>query len=447
MNERTVYEALASHPEGVGVHALAEALPHIPRRTLQRVLAALVDNGQVVRQGKGPATLYLPAEPARPTPAMDDYASYIPLSDTSVDLVVQLRRPLAARLPAAYEREWLEAYAPNRTFYLDEHTRGLLHRIGDTGLNASPVGTYGRQMLDRLLIDLSWASSQLEGNTYSPLDTERLILHGEEAAGKDAMETQMILNHKYAIEMLVEMADDVGFNHFTLLNLHGLLSENLLPDPTASGRLRQREVNIGGSVYKPSAIPQVIDDCFDLLLRKADSIVDPFEQAFFVLVHLPYLQPFEDVNKRTARIGANIAFIRHNLCPLTFVEVPERAYVESMLAVYERRRTELLRDVFVWAYERSAQRYVQVKKTLAEPEPLRLKYRQQLHQLVGDIVRAEAVPYTAMVEDYAQRIDAADRPLFVAMALEDIRRLHEGVLVRYRLTPAQLRVWRKKQRP
>jgi len=140
-----------------------------------------------------------------------------------------------------------------------------------------------------------------------------------------------------------------------------------MPDPTASERLRMREVHISGTVYTPSAIPQLLDDCFNELLRKAESIRDPFEQAFFILVHLPYLQPFEDVNKRVARIGANIGFIKHNLCPLTFVEVPERAYVEALLGVYELRRIDLLRDVFVWAYERSAQPYIHVKKTWPNP--------------------------------------------------------------------------------
>jgi hypothetical protein len=84
----------------------------------------------------------------------------------------------------AYQREWLADYQPNKTHYLDEHTRSQLRRVGDTGLTSSPVGTYGRDILDRLLIDLSWASSRLEGNTYTRLDTERLIRYGEEAAGK-----------------------------------------------------------------------------------------------------------------------------------------------------------------------------------------------------------------------------------------------------------------------
>jgi len=444
-SKQAVCEAIAAFPQGAGIDAISAAMPHIPRRTLQRLIGELVESGQLARVGKGRATVYSFMAAADTAPAADDYTTYIQLSDSSRDLLVRLRKPLAARTPAAYEREWLAAYEPNKTFYLDEHTRGLLRRIGDTGMAESPMGTYGREILDRLLIDLSWASSRLEGNTYTRLDTERLIRFGEEAAGKDALETQMILNHKHAIEMLVESAGEVGFNRYTFLNLHGLLSENLMPDPTASGRLRLREVHITGTVYTPIAIPQVIEDCFHELLIKAERIHDPFEQAFFILVHLPYLQPFEDVNKRVARISANIAFIKHNLCPLTFVEVPERAYVEALLGVYELRSVELLRDMFVWAYERSAQRYVQVRKTLAEPEPLRLKYRSQLHQLVGDVVRAGQVQYSAMVEEYAQQIAELDRANFIAMALDDIRRLHEGVLVRYRLSPAEFRAWKDKQ--
>ena len=97
-----------------------------------------------------------------------------------------------------------------------------------------------------------------------------------------------------------------------------------------------------------------------MILDKAGAIADPFEQAFFVMVHIPYLQPFIDVNKRVSRPGANIPLIRHNLCPLSFIDVPERAYVEGTLGVYELTNIDLLRDVFVWAYERSCQRYIAI---------------------------------------------------------------------------------------
>lgn len=205
-NRLVVCDAVAAFTQGAGIDAIGAVLPHIPRRTLQRLLGELVESGRLARAGKGRATLYTPAAAPESAPMADDYTGCIQLSETSRELLVQLRKPLAARKPVVYEREWLDAYIPNQTFYLDGHTRGFLRRIGDSGMAESPVGTYGREILDRLLIDLSWASSRLEGNTYTPLDIERLIRYGEEAAGKDASETQMILNHKHAIEMLVESA-------------------------------------------------------------------------------------------------------------------------------------------------------------------------------------------------------------------------------------------------
>ena len=239
----------------------------------------------------------------------------------------------------------------------------------------------------RLLIDLSWASSHLEGNTYTLLDTRELIEHGKAARGKALLETQMILNHKAAIELLVENAGAVGFNRYTLLNLHSALSENLLPNPADEGRLRQHVVEIGKSVYRPLSVPAQLDELLDEVLGKASRIDDPFEQSFFAMVHLPYLQPFADVNKRTSRLAANLPLIRANLCPLTFLDVPERAYSRAVLGVYELTRVELLRDLYLWAYERSTQEYLAIRQTLAEPDPLRLAYRDVIRRSVRDIVR------------------------------------------------------------
>lgn len=115
------------------------------------------------------------------------------------------------------------------------------------------------RLAHRLLIDLSWNSSRLEGNTYSLLETERLISAGEAASGKDALEAQMILNHKEAIEFLIDSAGEIGFNRYTLLNLHALLSDNLLDDPTASGRLRSIAVGIGQTTFLEG--PQRIEEC------------------------------------------------------------------------------------------------------------------------------------------------------------------------------------------
>ena len=136
-----------------------------------------------------------------------------------------------------------------------------------------------------------------------------------------------------------------------------LLSNNLLANPKARGQLRQIPVGIGCTVYHPLEIPQLIEECFVRIIETAAHIIDPFEQAFFSMIHLPYLQPFEDVNKRVSRLTANIPLIRNNLAPLSFIDVPKNDYISGLLALYELNKTELIRDVFIWAYERSSAHY------------------------------------------------------------------------------------------
>src|SRR3546814_16368163 len=117
-----------------------------------------------------------------------------------------------SRRPVGYRRAFLDDYQPNDSFLLPQELRTQLHRLGRSPVGDRPAGTYARQVLDRLLIDLSWASSRLEGNTYSRLDTQNLIQFGQLAAGKEQMAAQMRLKHKDAIEMLVEQAGETGKN-------------------------------------------------------------------------------------------------------------------------------------------------------------------------------------------------------------------------------------------
>jgi hypothetical protein len=321
--------------------------------------------------------------------------------------------------------------------------RERLRTLGTTADPERPAGTFARDVFDRLLIDLSWASSRLEGNTYSRLDTQFLIQFGQEAEGKDGQQAQMILNHKRAIEFLVEDAEIVGFDRRTLTTLHSALSENLLDDRKDEGGIRRRAVRISGTPYVPLAIPQVIEDMLDMLLAKAAAIPDPFEQAFFAMVHIPYLQPFTDVNKRTSRLAANIPLVRANLCPLSFVDVPERAYVEGTLAVYETNRVDLLRDVFIWAYARSCAQYTVVRESMGQPDPLRLRYREKLAEVVRDTVLTLAAPTTGMLNAWAtvHRIPEDDREGFVERAQSLLASLHEGNAGRYRIRPSQFSAW------
>lgn len=442
------------HPSGIGAGQLFQAfLQEASRRSLVRILNQLERRRRIRIKGERRGTRYLPAtqaivEAAEAKDAVDaTVENYVPISPDGEMLRNWVRRPLTQRRPVGYDLTLLAKYVPNTTYYLnDPDWRKRLMELGRARFAPRDAGTYARDILNRLLIDLSWASSKLEGNTYTRLDTINLIEHSREAEGKDRLETQMILNHKAAIEFLVEEAEGIGFNMFTFMNLHALLSENLLADPAASGRLRTRIVEIGGTVYRPLAVPQQIEELFRMILDKAGAIRDPFEQAFFLMVHIPYLQPFEDVNKRVSRLAANIPFIKNNLCPLSFVDVPERAYVEGTLAIYEHGKTELLRDVFTWAYQRSCEQFKAVAGSLPEPDPFRLKYRAEIADAVAQIVRTgAAISREAIGAISAGLVPAEALQRFEEMVLVDLRHLHEGNLARYRLRLAEYRAWKEKQ--
>jgi hypothetical protein len=150
---------------------------------------------------------------------------------------------------------------------------------------------------------------------------------------------------------------------------------------------------------------------------------------------------------RVSRLAANIPFIKHNLAPLSFVDVPERDYIDGILGVYELRRVELARDVFAWAYERSCRRYTVVRDALPQPDPLRLRNRDQLTEVVNAIVRDDApiddAPIRALAAPLVAPEDLED---FIAMAVGELSGLHEGNLARYRLRPSEFRRWRGRRR-
>ncbi len=429
---------------------LAELLtqhPAIARRTAQRLIAKLIESGQVTARGEGRARRYFvaghPPGTSPLTTRAEGFPQSIPLSADSLDILTYIDQPLEARKPVGYQRDFLDAYRPNETWYLSESLRRQLHKMGRTPDADEPAGTYSRAILNRLLIDLSWASSHLEGNTYSRLDTRELIEHGKAASGKAAIETQMILNHKTAIELLVENIDSAEFNRYTLMNLHSAMAENLLPNPADEGRIRRHAVDIGKSIYRPLSTPQQIENALDGLLNKANQIRDPFEQSFFILVHLPYLQPFADINKRTSRLAANLPLFRANLCPLTFLDVPEQAYSRATLGVYEMTRVELLRDLYVWAYERSTQEYLAIKQDLAEPDPLRLAWRDFIKQTIHEVVtHPDLDPLSCIQQAVIKRVSEQEGVSVQALIVEELRRLHEGVLARYGLRPSEYASWR-----
>lgn len=419
--------------------------PVLVRRTLQRWLIKLQNEHKIKSVGEGRGRKYVATHETQPSAESADFPKYIPLSPDSIDILYYLDKPIASRDPVGYDYDFLAEYEPNKTYYLSEPIRRQLHRIGSTSMQTQAAGTYGRDIYNRLLIDLSWASSHLEGNTYSKLDTIELIEHGRYADGKALIETQMILNHKASIEMLIDNIDEVKFNRFTLLNIHSTLSENLLPNPFDEGRIRSHIVEIGGSTYKPIASEEILNIQLDIILEKSDKIADPFEQSFFIMVHLPYLQPFADVNKRTSRLAANMPLLKANLCPLTFLDVPAQAYSRATLGVYEMNRVELLRDLYLWAYERSTKEYLAVKQALVKPDQQRLEYRHITKQIVKDVVLQYKMSSLDIIDSAVEGWEGDEKNIISTLVLEELRRLHEGVLVRYGLRPSQFELWKQER--
>ncbi len=451
-----LFELISAHPEGIGAEAIAQLMANgLPRRTLQRRLALLAAQGRIQMRGSARSARYARpplTDPAWPADRLTEPVSTaviaeldLPMSPEGKDIKAQVRLPRALRAPVGYKLGFLEQYHPNHTAYLQPGLRQQLLDLGRSPTEQTCAGTFARDILQRLLIDLSWASSQLEGNTYSRLDTARLIEFGQAAEGKDALETQMILNHKQAIEYLVLDTSHAQLTPDTIIALHAFLSDGLMADPAAVGRIRRRAIEVSGSVYLPIALPQRLDELFGIVIHMAAEIHDPFEQAFFLMVHLPYLQPFEDVNNRVSRLAANIPFIRHNLCPLSFIDVPQQAYIDAMIGVYELNRIELLRDVFVWAYERSCQHYAAVKQNLVPPDIFRLRYRQDLSDLVAAIIHSDAAATAANV---AARLPAtvaeADQAHFIELVLQEFRALHAGNAIRFGIRPLAFATWHQR---
>lgn len=477
MKDEMLIATIADAPSGMGMEDLMTRFgAEISRRTLQRRLETLLSEGRIERRGKARATRYhatmtqtaAPPEPVRYAAPSRPGSRHRPWHDSarvredealpsasepqgpdfspeSLELRHIVRTPQAFRKPAGYRREFLEEYLPNQTAYLPADLRAHLHSVGQSEqMAALPPGTYARQVLDRLIIDLSYNSSRLEGNTYSLLETDYLLAQGASEDPVRFVEAQMILNHKAAIEFLVEAPSELGFNRYTFLNLHAILTEGLLKNPASEGSLRQIPVGIGGTVYHPVNHPQVIEECFDLILKKAAAIEDPMECCFFLMVHLPYLQPFEDGNKRSSRLAANLPLIQHNMAPLSFIDVPLRHYTDGIIAVYELNRVELLRDVFVWAYERSAGRYAAIRSEVGDPDPLHLRYRDEIKDRIRDVVvnRLDKPAAARFIQRWAaSNVTASDRAPLVHIIEERLLALREGSIARARIRPSEFAAW------
>ncbi|MGV2292679.1 Fic family protein [Trinickia sp. YCB016] len=417
---------------------------HGSSATVRRHLDVLCASGQLTRSGQARATRYrlvdVAATVRTATPEEPSAGPYPEWSPAAVELGRKLEMPLAARDPVTYRRGFVEDYVPNKTWLMPQDLADELYRGGRLR-EQQPAGTYARKVLEQLLIDLSWSSSRLEGNRYTLLATEDLFKRG--TAGNDA-DAVMLLNHKAAIEFLVDAVPLQGLSTALIRNLHAVLMQDLLADTDALGVIRKKLVNISDTVYVPTQVPTVLEEMLETILAKAKLIKNPVEAAFFLWVNLAYLQPFEDGNKRTSRLAANIPLMLYNCSPLSFLDVAPNDYAQAMLGVYEFLDVSRAVDLFAWTYRRSMKKYVVVMESMGAPNPLRLRYREQLTEAIGLVVRDRksaqaAVAELGLAEDQA--------PGFHAMLLDELKKLEVFNCARYRLTLTATQAWIDVNRP
>ena len=339
--------------------------------------------------------------------------------------------------------DWFDAYQPNSSFYIPLELRLQLYKAGKRSTLSVPAGTYAHQIFNRLLIDLSYNSSRLEGNTYSLLDTKKLILEGISPEGKLNEEKTMILNHKEAIRYLVDIAPRLEIDKETICTLHFLLSDGLLEVARHAGKVRDHGVRIGGSVYIPFEDPKQLEIRLDRIIKKAALIKDPYEQSLFLLIHISYLQAFADVNKRTARLSANIPLIKNNLVPLSFSDVERNDYTSAMIAVYELQNVHPILDLYVFSYMRTCALYDSTVKTINYDE-IRVRYRQQRRGIISHIITYNLVGrslHKYISTQTSKLIKKKDRASFIEDVMEDLKEIDESRIVGLGITKDQLKNW------
>lgn len=208
--------------------------------------------------------------------------------------------------------------------------------------------------LERLAIDLSWKSSQIEGNTYSLLETERLLKERETAWGKTKDEAEMLLNHKAALDFIVTNTNYI--NPLTLAkieNIHSILIKEL----NIGKNIRKHRVGISGTNYTPLDNDFQIREALNSMCALIDKKENVFEKALLILVLISYIQPFTDGNKRAARIISNAVLIHYQYCPISFRTVDSIDYKKAMLIFYEQNNISAFKTIFIEQFEFAVKTY------------------------------------------------------------------------------------------
>ncbi len=435
-----VRSALQRHGGQVNLPALIVLLENkFPERSVRRWLHELIEEGLIGKIGQKKGTRYqaIPFDEV----AKASFGSLF--SDISLQAITYVKQPIYLREPTTYHFDWLESYEPNQTFYLTQSQREFLKNQGERHYQHDAAGTYARHIYNRLIIDLSYNSSRLEGNTYSLLETERLVIKGDVQADKLNDEAVMILNHKEAIRYLIENIAKLTIDQQVICTLHYLLADGLLPT-NECGLLRNHGVKIGGSIYLPLENKSKLEINLSAICKKAARIQNPYEQSIFLLIHIAYLQAFQDCNKRTSRLSANFPLIRENLVPMSFNDVPKEDYANAMLSVYELNNIHPLVDLYMFSYSRTCKQYDVSIESLGF-DRIKIQYRQQRREILKGIISQKLTNESMMYyiqEHAALLVPKADQEQFKTAILEEIHVLSIGHIKGMGISPEDFYAWK-----
>ena len=300
--------------------------------TMKRLLSAAVKEGNIETAGRGPATKYKLTPQAHVTMPLD-LATYfdkdIDEREVQESFNFDLIREVLPKVEIFTKEELSVLFAAQKEF--EKNTEGM------TDLEY-------RKEMERLGVDLSWKSSQIEGNTYSLLETERLLKDKQTASGKTKEEAIMLLNHKDALDFVLDVPDYLKeLSVHRIEDIHSILTKELEVDRN----IRHRRVGITGTNYRPLdnefQIREALEDTCTLVNGK-DNV---FEKALLTLVLLSYIQAFVDGNKRTARITSNAILIANGYCPISFRTVDSIDYKKAMLMFYEQNNIAAFKKIFI----------------------------------------------------------------------------------------------------
>jgi len=340
--EKRILDYIKKHPNSSS-REIDEGLGNVVAfATIKRTITTLLDKNFVATNGRGKATKYI---------ISSGFDVLFP-----IDVAVYFEKEIDEReVKDGFSFNLIKEVLSGISLFTNDEMERLSHLQNNFTENTSKLtkAEYNKEF-ERLAIDLSWKSSQIEGNTYSLLETEKLLKEKETASGKTKDEAVMLLNHKAALDFILENPDYVNpLSVARIEDIHSLLIEGLDIDRN----IRNRRVGISGTNYKPLDNAFQIKEALEDMCILINSKENIFEKGLLALVLLSYIQAFSDGNKRTARIISNAILINYKYCPLSFRTVDSIDYKKAMLVFYEQNNISVFKNIFMEQFEFAVRTY------------------------------------------------------------------------------------------